>query len=98
MFFELDGKTYRVKFQLEGTTTIAELYKVNSDGKLVDTGLFGMAVLYYKDIFSKSKGRKEALADLLDMMEQVFSTILEINFNKTVRQSIWEEYFKTYKK
>lgn len=99
MFFELNGKTYQVKFRREGTTTFAQFFQVQSDGTFVKLEYEGTAVLYYTDRFEKSKGRKIALADLL-WKYSVPDDEGEIpeGLDKDARQKIWAEYFLHFKK
>ncbi len=102
MFFELNGKTYGVKFSRHEKSTYAELKKVNETSGLDTTGILSIAKPYYTDRFEKSKGRKEALAGLLDDMQQFHDENPErypdYNMTKEVRTMIWETYFKTHRK
>lgn len=99
MYFEIRGVTYQVRFHREGTTTFAQLFQVQSDGTLVKLEGEGIATLYYTDRFEKSKGRKEALADLLwkYSVPDVEGEIPE-GLDKEDRQKIWTEYFLHFKK
>jgi hypothetical protein len=105
MFLELNhsrlGKqTYGVKFTRNGTTTRAELVRVDEIIGLDFTGLVGISSLYYKDRFVKSTGRKVALANLIERMQQVSAgdTEPEFTLTKEDRAKIWEAYFKSHKK
>lgn len=106
MFFQLGNTTYGVRFSRNGTTTYAELMRVQEDGTLMNTNVLGIGTLYYKDRFEKSKGRKAALARLLDEMQQFHAEFsisgnhehLQWNMTHEVRKNIWEEYFKTHRK
>ncbi len=100
MFFEIDGKTYRVKFSRTDTTTYANLIRVEPDAGLVETNIVGIASLYHKDKFVKSTGRKIALAHLLERMNEISAGDTEPEFTLTRedRANIWAEYFKTHKK
>lgn len=100
MYFELDGKTYRIRFMRNGTTTFAELWVLQKDGELDFPGLMGIATLHPNDIFVKKIGRKVALASLLNRMEEVSAGDTEPEFilSHEDRKNIWEAYFKTHKK
>lgn len=99
MFFELDGKTYKIKFSRAGTSTFSELWSVDDDG-IWNTGLLGWTKLHPKDRFVKKTGRKIALANLLDRMEEVSAGDTEPEFvlTKETKRNIWETYFKAHKK
>jgi hypothetical protein len=99
MFFDIDGKRYGVKFSRNGTTTYAELVKVQEWG-LDYPGLVGIATLHPRDRFVKKTGRKVALAGLLYRMNEVSAgdTEPEFNLTKEDRAKIWEEYFRSHKK
>lgn len=99
MYFELNGKTYRVKFYRSNTFTFAELWTIEN-GELDFPGLMGIAKLNPKDRFVKKIGRKVALASLLNRMEQVSAGNTEPEFILSYedRKNIWEIYFKTHKK
>lgn len=99
MFFELNGKTYGVKFHREGTTTLASLFVVGEGGELTATTVQGIAVLHHNDRFEKSKGRKVALADLLyDISIPDEEGPVPQGLTKEDRAKIWEEYFKKHNK
>src|SRR5688572_13184626 len=99
MFFELNEVTYKVKFYRSGTTTFAELWRLDNDG-LDCTNLLGIAYLHPNDIFVKKTGRKVALASLLRRMNEISAGYAEPEFSLTRedRKNIWEAYFKTHKK
>lgn len=99
MFFELNGKTYQVRFRRDGLSTFAIIFEVQADGTLRQLEGVGFVTLYYKDRYSKSQGRKEALADLL-WKYQVPEEGGEIpeGLDKEARAKIWAEYFKVFKK
>ena len=105
MFLELNhsklGKrTYGVKFSRNGTSTRAELIRVDNLTGLDPTGLVGDAHLHYKDRFVKSTGRKVALTNLIIRMQEVSAGDTEPEFvlTKEDRAKIWETYFKYHKK
>ena len=100
MFFELNGKTYGVKFSRAGTTTFANLFVVGESGELLPTNIEGTAVLYYKDKFEKSKGRKIALADLLLQIQTPIedAEFIPEGLTKEDREKIWKKYFEKHKK
>ena len=98
MYIEINGITYRVKFFTEGNMTFAELYKVEVDGILTQAFIDGVAILHPNDHFEKAKGRKVALADLLENLEGILWAISNYRLTKNERTLIWEEYFKTFKK
>lgn len=97
MFFELHGKTYKVRFYRIDNMTFAELHLVKEDD-IVFTGLDGVAVRNPKDREDRGKGRKVALADLLNNMTDVFSTIAGLEITKADREAIWSTYFETHRK
>lgn len=99
MFFEIDEKTFAVKFSRQGTTTFANLFIVGAGGELVPTEFEGMALLFHTDRFEKSKGRKIALADLLFQFEKPETGgIIAKGLSKEDRKKIWEIYFKTHRR
>ena len=95
MYFELRGVTYHVKFRRGGTTTYAQLYRVEKDGTLTKMEGEGAASLYYRDRFQKSTGRKEAMTDLL-WKYSVPDPEGEIpeGLSKEDRAGIWMQYFQ----
>lgn len=95
MFFELNGKTYRVKFHRVGTTTLAELFAVETTG-FVHLGIIGTAYLHKNDRFVKSIGRKVALASLLAGISDEEYGLFPLS--REDRRMIWEKYFETHKK
>lgn len=104
MFLELtntrgETNTYSIKFSRNGTTTYAELWVVEEWG-LDPTGLLGIANLYYKDNFVKSKGRKAALARLLVRMNEVSAgeDVPVFSLTKEDREKIWAKYFETHRR
>jgi hypothetical protein len=102
MFFELNGKTYGVKFSRNGTSTYAELIRVDDAIGIDNTNITGQAHLFYKDRFEKSKGRKVALASLLNKVQEFYNEnpkeYPDYNMTEEVRKMIWEIYFKTHRK
>lgn len=96
MYFELDNKTFCVKFYRTGTTTIAELFEVGSDNKMTSTGVYGIARVYHTDRFEKSKGRKIALADLIWQRWGLGDGGYEIS--KEQRKMLWDKYFERHNK
>jgi|SRR5690349_11134070 len=100
MFFELDNVTYGVKFSRNGTTTYADLVKIDDEIGLDFTGLVGIATLHKNDRFVKSTGRKVALAHLLDRMNEVSAgdEKPEFSLSKQDRAAIWAKYFETHRK
>lgn len=100
MFFELNGKTYFVKFSYNGTTTYAQFYTIETNGQpvLLENGL-GIAKLYHKDKFDENKGRKVALADLL-YQYSVPDGDGEIPEGLSVedRTTIWNAYFESFRR
>jgi len=98
MFFQANNTTFAVKFHRIGTTTIADLFQVR-DEILVSTEIQGKAVLYYKDTFEKSKGRKVALADLIYQISVPDAEgVVPEGLTKEDKAMIWEQYFKTHNK
>lgn len=99
MFFELNGKTYCVKFSRTGTTTFANLVLVDEWG-LNFLGYVGIASLFHMDRFVKSIGRKVALANLLKRMGEPDAGETEPPFNlsKEDRARIWAAYFERHSK
>lgn len=97
MYFQLHGKTYRVRFYRTDNMTFAELHLVKEDD-IVFTGLDGVAIKSPKDREDRGKGRKVALADLLDNMTNVFGTIAGLEITKADRESIWARYFESHRK
>lgn len=99
MFFEIGGKTFRVKFLRVGRTYMAELQLVTKEG-IISTKFVGTARCDSRDKFVKSTGRKIALADLLWQISPVDqeSEILPEGLSKEDREKIWAEYFKNHKK
>ncbi len=100
MFFELNGTTYGVKFRRADTTTIAELISIHPEHGIDYTNLVGIARLNPKDRFVKSTGRKIALTNLLNRMEEISAgdTEPEFTLSKEDRRKIWNRYFETHKK
>jgi len=99
MFFDLNGKTYSVRFSRLNTTTLASLSVVKENGTLVETGIQGTATLYHTDRFEKSKGRKVALADLLWQVERPDDEgVIPEGLSKEDKTKIWDEYFKNHRK
>lgn len=99
MFFEYNGKTYCVKFKREGTTTFATLFIVDEKDGLIPANVSGVAVLYYKDKFQKSKGRKVALSDVLYQLSTPDPDgIFPNGLSKEDKAAIWQEYFKRFNK
>lgn len=97
MYFELENKTYCVKFYRQNTTTFAELLAVTDEG-LSYTGLIAFAILHPNDRFEKSKGRKVALAYLLEILSD-HNTESPFNpLKKEQRQYIWQKYFERHNK
>lgn len=99
-YFGKDDKTYGVRFEREGTTTLAWLIRVDKVEGLVDTGLVGIAQLHPSDNMVKKVGRKLALARLLHRMTEISAGDIEPEFvlTKEDRENIWAEYFKNHKK
>lgn len=96
MLFDLNGYRYMVKFKRYGTTTIAELYTIwNNNIDYNYTNLYTEAKCNPKDRFEKSKGRKVALAKLLDKLTV---NLVGVEVTKEDRTRIWEIYFKEHKK
>jgi len=75
-------------FHEPGTTTHAELYKVLDGNSLEYLNAHASAYLHPNDRFSKSKGRKIALAKLLKIM----------GLNKEQRTFVWQVYFEKHNK
>lgn len=113
MFISVNDKTWAVKFSRQGTTTLADLFRVTDEG-LVATGIQGVAKVYYTDRFEKSQGRKEALANLLDKVSIHYQEVLDddgylvdivpvypdtpLVLNKEMRTQIWDQYFQSHRK
>lgn len=95
MFFELENKTYCVKFYRTGTTTVAELFQVEA-GEMLSLEIYGIARPYHTDRFEKSKGRKIALADLIWQTWGLGDGGYEIS--KEQRKMIWDKYFERHNK
>lgn len=103
MFFEINNTLYAVKFRRSGTATEAELCNVAVGEKrmeLDETNIKGIAYCNPKDRFEKSKGRKVALAKLLNQMHQFFveGSHPDFNMTKDIREQIWASYFVNHKK
>ena len=106
MYFELEGKTYRIKFYRDGNLTIAELYEISEEtGGMISLGVFGIAAVYYKDRFEKKLGRKVALSHLLKVLSDhvdedgnFIESVGPIVLDKKDRQMIWDKYFETHRK
>ena len=98
MIFILKDKRYGVRFYRSGTTTTAE-FMTEQDGQLDITNVKGEALCSPKDRFEKSKGRKIALAKLLDRLQEMSAgdSKPEIHLTKEDRGSIWNTYFKTHR-
>lgn len=94
MYFELNGKTYRVSFSRIGKRTFARLLEVTPDG-LVDRFPLGTSAPHYTDKFEKSRGRKIALADLI---WQTWGTEEGYEISKEDRAKIWKVYFEKHNK
>lgn len=104
MFFELEDKTYRIKFYYTGRTTVAELFEVNKgievhgDNPMVSLGVYGVASTYHTDQFNKRTGRKVALANLLNALSDPEVDGSPILLNRADREMIWAKYFETHRK
>jgi hypothetical protein len=98
MLFDLNGQEFQVKFSRTGTTTHAELLAFDDNGKFSYTGISGISYCNPKDRFEKSKGRKIALAKLLNAMVEYEPQLGVLNLGKKQRAKIWEIYFKEHKK
>lgn len=103
MYFELNGKTFAIKFYRAGTTTSAELFSVKERGGMIHLGVFGLAKLHITDRFVKKVGRIVALTHLLEglsgeWMSENEEDPREFILTREDRKIIWEAYFKTHKK
>jgi hypothetical protein len=97
MLFDLNGEEFQVKFSRTGTITHAELL-AKSNNEFSYTGISGISYCNPKDRFEKSKGRKIALAKLLNAMLEYEPQLGVLNLGKEQRTKIWEIYFKEHKK
>lgn len=112
MFFELEGKTYRIKFYRTGMTTVAELFEVTKtvddlgdDTAMSSLGIYGIARPHHTDRFEKKVGRKVALAHLLvalsdheDEDGNLVESVGPIVLDRADRAMIWAKYFESHKK
>jgi len=96
MFFELNGKTYGVKFSRTGTRTFAEWVEVEEDG-INHTGIFGVSSVHHTDKFVRKVGRVVALTNLLKTLSNP-DTDYDMVLQKEDRKKIWETYFKSHRK
>lgn len=99
MLFDLNGNTYQIKFYRIYPATIAELFI--KDGEIFQSlGIEGVSKCNPKDKFEKSKGRKIALAKLLNIIDNSHRGDIGMGviLGKETRTRIWEIYFKEHKK
>lgn len=95
MLFDLNGNTYRMAFSRAGNTTRAILSI--KDGDIFQDLHHADSICSEKDRFEKSKGRKVALARLLNDLDMNYGILIK-PLSKEDRTKIWEIYFKEHKK
>src|SRR5689334_10009170 len=68
IYFEKDNKTYGIKIEREGTTTLAHLVEVDDERGITYTGIVGISFLHPNDQMVKKIGRKLAIARLVQLI------------------------------
>lgn len=96
MLFSLNGSEFMVKFERNNDVTVAKLFEFDADKNLYDLLIHGRSVRKHNDKFSKSIGRKKALANLFKVMNQ--TKVTPYVTTKQQRTEIWKIYFKEHKK
>lgn len=98
MFFELEGKTYEVRFRRYGksTTTIAEIVEISDTGVRY-LGIYGLATVGKGDKYNEITGNKIALTNLMNGLWTQDGEIKPM-FSKEDREIIWKAFFEEFKR
>lgn len=93
MLINLNDLDFQVRFSRNNPYSYAELWR-KDEYAFMCTNIIGKAECSEKDRFEKSKGRKVALAKLIQEMIESG----DFTMTKKVRTDIWNKYFEGHKK